>query len=257
MNEQHVDLFIDALQRQRAQLVGEVADAEAELHSIQAEREIELEEFAQEDRAARTLAQLDDRAKHEIEEIDAALQRIAERQYGICEGCGENIAEERLRAMPTARLCVDCAQEQELARPATAPEETASHPGHVPPDLNVFSDRELEEYVREQVRDDGRVDMDELRLVCRHGIVYVEGVLPSEAEHSILLQLLTDVLGLEDIVDHVQIKEVLWEREERTKSEQEAGPLPPREPYGTEDIVESLEEGTDYVPPITPNPEEE
>ena len=34
MNIQNLDWFIDVLQRQRAQLVGEVADTEAELHSI-------------------------------------------------------------------------------------------------------------------------------------------------------------------------------------------------------------------------------
>ena len=30
-----------------------------------------------------------------------------------------------------------------------------------------------------------------------------------------------------------------------------------REPYGTEDLMESLEEGMAYVPPISPTPEEE
>ncbi len=257
MDNTKLNWFIDALHRQRAILVGEVADTEKELHSIQEEREIELEEFAQEDRAARTLAQLDDRAKHEIGEIDAALQRIVAGSYGTCEGCGNPIVEDRLRAVPATRFCLDCASTQENVRPVVAPEEEVHHPGRVSPDLSLLSDRELEEYVREQVREDGRIDMDELRLVCRHGVVHLAGALPSEVEHSILRQLLTDILGLEDIVDHVQIQEVLWEREERTKARTEATPLPGQEPYGTEDIVESLEEGIDYVPPIKPTPEEE
>jgi DnaK suppressor protein len=257
MNDRARDEFLDALQRQRARLVGEVADTEAELHSIQEERELELEEFAQEDRAARTLAQLDDRAKHEIAEIDAALRRIMEGTYGVCEGCGARIATERLRAVPATRFCVDCAREQERARPVVPPEEEVRHPGFVPADLRLLSDREIEEYVREQVREDGRVDLEELRLVCRHGVVHLEGALPSETEHSILLQLLTDVLGLEEIVDHIQVKELLWEQEEGAKAASEAAPLPGQEPYGTEDIVESLEEGLEYVPPVSPPPEEE
>jgi RNA polymerase-binding protein DksA len=257
MDNTNLDWFIDALHRQRARLVGEVADTEKELRSIQEEREIELEEFAQEDRAARTLAQLDDRAKHEIGEIDAALQRIVAGSYGTCEGCGNAIAEDRLRAVPATRFCLDCASEQESVRPVVAPEEEAHPLGRVPPALSVLSERELEEYVREQVREDGRIDMDELRLVCRHGIVHLAGALPSKAEHSILRQLLMDVLGLEEIVDHLQVQEVLWEREERTKAVAEAKPLPGEEPYGTEDIVESSEEGIDYVSPIKPTPEEE
>jgi RNA polymerase-binding transcription factor DksA len=205
MNDREREWFMDALQRRRARLVGEVADTEAELHSIQEEREIELEEFAQEDRAARALAHLDDRAKHEMAEIDAALRRLAEGTYGVCEGCSARIAEERLRAMLATRLCVACAREQETARPGVPPEEEVRHPGFIPPDLRLLSDRELEEYVREQVREDGRIDLEELRLVCRHGVVHLEGALPSETEHSILLQLLTDVLGLEEIVDHLQV----------------------------------------------------
>lgn len=257
MNDKDLEWFIDALQQQRALLVGEVVDSEVELHSIQEEREIELEELAQEDRAARALAQLDDRAKHEIEEIDAAMQRIAEGTYGACEECGEPIATERLRAVPATRFCLDCACERETARPVTPGEEVMPHPGHVPPDLSLFSERELEEYVREQVREDGRIDIDELRIVCRHGVVHLEGALPSEAEHSVLLQLLTDVLGLEDIIDHVQIKEVLWEREERQKTEPAMERLPAGESHETEDIVESLEEGIEYVPSVSPQPEEE
>jgi len=129
MNDKNLDWFVDALQRQRAHLVGEVADTEAELRSIQEEREIELEELAQEDRAARALAQLDDRAKHEIMEIDAALRRITEGSYGICAGCGDAIAEARLRAVPATRFCVDCAREQEIASPVTPSEDIVSHPG--------------------------------------------------------------------------------------------------------------------------------
>jgi hypothetical protein len=51
------------------------------------------------------------------------------------------------------------------------------------------------------------VDMEELRIVCRHGVVYLDGSLPSEEEHSILLQLVTDVVRLETIVDRLRDRE--------------------------------------------------
>jgi DnaK suppressor protein len=237
-------------------LVGEVADTEADLKFIQEEREPELEERAQEDHTARLLAQLDDREKHEIAAIDAALRRIAEGTYGVCEGCGEEIAAARLRALPATRICLNCAREQEQPR-SLVTAEVVQHPGPVPPELSLLSDRELEDTIREQVRTDGRVDMDELRIVCRHGVVRLEGALPSEAEHSILRQIITDELGLEEIVDHVRVEELLWEREERTKVVPSEERLLGVEPSATEDIVESLEEGIDYVPPISPTPEEE
>jgi hypothetical protein len=150
---------------------------------------------------------------------------------------------------------VDCASGQETRR-LPIPEEVR-HPGPIPPDLRLLSDVELEAVVRELVKDDGRVDLDELHIVCRHGVVHLGGSLPSEAEHSILLQLITDVLGLEEIVDHVQVKELLWDREERSKAVRAEEHLPGEGPSSTEDIVESLEEGIDYEPPVSPNPEEE
>ncbi|GAA2747362.1 TraR/DksA C4-type zinc finger protein [Terrabacter aerolatus] len=48
-----------------------------------------------------------EQAERHLAEIDAALQRIAEGVYGRCEVCGEDIPEDRLRARPTARTCID------------------------------------------------------------------------------------------------------------------------------------------------------
>jgi DnaK suppressor protein len=42
-----------------------------------------------------------------LRRIDAALGRIADGTYGICEICGKPIGEERLRAIPWATLCID------------------------------------------------------------------------------------------------------------------------------------------------------
>jgi RNA polymerase-binding protein DksA len=50
---------------------------------------------------------LEDGAKETIVEIDAALQRIEDGTYGICEVCGKPIGAERLSALPWARRCID------------------------------------------------------------------------------------------------------------------------------------------------------
>lgn len=46
----------------------------------------------------------------ELRAIDAALARIAEGTYGICAGCGNEISDLRLDAVPTAALCKACAR---------------------------------------------------------------------------------------------------------------------------------------------------
>ena len=41
-------------------------------------------------------------------QIDEALTRMEGGNYGACAHCGEPIANERLTAVPWARLCIDC-----------------------------------------------------------------------------------------------------------------------------------------------------
>ena len=50
---------------------------------------------------------LEEGAQQTLAEIDAALQRIDDGTYGICEVCGKPIGAERLAAIPWARLCID------------------------------------------------------------------------------------------------------------------------------------------------------
>jgi RNA polymerase-binding transcription factor DksA len=47
-------------------------------------------------------------SRHHLEEIDAALARVASGTYGTCETCGHPILPARLTARPTARTCVTC-----------------------------------------------------------------------------------------------------------------------------------------------------
>lgn len=48
-------------------------------------------------------------AGQRLEEIDAALARLAEGAYGVCTACGEPIDPARLEVRPAARTCVACA----------------------------------------------------------------------------------------------------------------------------------------------------
>ncbi|MBQ7456898.1 MAG: RNA polymerase-binding protein DksA [Desulfovibrio sp.] len=55
-----------------------------------------------------------DRELHLIKKIQAALQRIEDGSYGICEECGEEISISRLKARPVTRLCIRCKENQEM-----------------------------------------------------------------------------------------------------------------------------------------------
>jgi len=48
--------------------------------------------------------------------IENALKRISAGRYGYCLKCGKRIPDSRLRAMPSAVLCIDCKSEEERRR---------------------------------------------------------------------------------------------------------------------------------------------
>ncbi|MGC5584796.1 TraR/DksA family transcriptional regulator [Ornithinimicrobium sp. W1679] len=52
------------------------------------------------------LSAVTDQARRHLEEIDAALQRVAKGTFGICDVCDQPMDPRRLDARPTARACV-------------------------------------------------------------------------------------------------------------------------------------------------------
>jgi YteA family regulatory protein len=58
---------------------------------------------------------LEENSEHVLRAIEAALQRIEDGTFGICETCGQPISEERLEAIPYATQCIDCRRKGERA----------------------------------------------------------------------------------------------------------------------------------------------
>ena len=54
-----------------------------------------------------------DRERKLIGKIKEALDRIDDGSFGVCEECGEDIGEARLKARPVTTLCINCKTKQE------------------------------------------------------------------------------------------------------------------------------------------------
>jgi DnaK suppressor protein len=54
------------------------------------------------------------RRRRKLVQIEAALQRIENDDFGRCQECGEIIAAARLEIDPTVLLCINCASAREL-----------------------------------------------------------------------------------------------------------------------------------------------
>lgn len=48
-----------------------------------------------------------------VNEIEEALRRLREGNYGVCETCGNAISKNRLKARPFATMCIGCKEKQE------------------------------------------------------------------------------------------------------------------------------------------------
>ena len=102
------------LETERARLL-EVRAAAAGLSGAAAEaaqRELSSNDQHPAEAASETLErELDStvvqRAEAELADVEAALLRLDEDRYGLCEACGQPIAEGRLEAKPAARYCVE------------------------------------------------------------------------------------------------------------------------------------------------------
>ncbi|MGC9317282.1 MAG: TraR/DksA family transcriptional regulator [Armatimonadota bacterium] len=46
--------------------------------------------------------------REQLDEVNAALEKIEQGTYGICDNCGKPITKKRLRVLPWATLCKEC-----------------------------------------------------------------------------------------------------------------------------------------------------
>ena len=54
-----------------------------------------------------------DRERKLLSKIEEALYRIDDEEFGVCDGCGEDIGIKRLEARPVTTYCIDCKTLQE------------------------------------------------------------------------------------------------------------------------------------------------
>lgn len=99
--------------QRKVQLTARLADLKARLQGIEAELDShnaqDWEDLATERESDEVLEDLGNSGQLEMRQIEAALQRIAEGEYGFCTKCGAEIGKARLDLLPHTPFCRDCA----------------------------------------------------------------------------------------------------------------------------------------------------
>jgi len=89
----------------RERLAKHVHHREEPLPQDFAEQAVEMEN-------SETMIALEEELREQEREVERALARLDKGAYGTCVTCGEEIAAERLQALPATGLCFDCADSQ-------------------------------------------------------------------------------------------------------------------------------------------------
>ena len=219
------DMLMQTLREQMVTLRDEIRERRRSANRswlALSEPESELEETASKNLLSRALEQIEERARSQERLIDDALAKMEQDEYGECEECGRPISLKRLKLVPWARHCIRCAGSLELARavrPSTGAVSASMAGGG---ESGGPLDEEMCEIVVSELRDDGRVELDDLEIHCEDGVVYLEGALPGEQSRETLRQVVSDTLGYDRVVDNIRIDRQAWENLKRAPGRSKA-----------------------------------
>jgi DnaK suppressor protein len=106
-----IECFLKARQ---AQLTASVKNTVTERRTTEASRNADVSSWASDTLNDEIAVTLMDRDSRQVAQIEAALDRLARGEYGICHDCAEFIGLPRLRALPFAQRCASCQGRAEL-----------------------------------------------------------------------------------------------------------------------------------------------
>ena len=116
MKEAELNQYKTLLMARRAEITCKSRQRE-EICIVQSNEQIETVQLAgQREFAARSL----ERQTKVLGEVEAALQRMRDGEFGICVDCEEPISAKRLAAVPWAAYCLSCQELHDVREPDAA-----------------------------------------------------------------------------------------------------------------------------------------
>lgn len=112
MDQERIEHYRQVLNEEMRSLLGEAGKTVSEMTAENVNFPDPTDRATQESDRSFEL-RIRDRERKLINKIREALERIDNGEFGICELCGEDISEGRLKARPVTTLCIDCKIEEE------------------------------------------------------------------------------------------------------------------------------------------------
>ena len=109
ISQQEIAEIREKLREHRAELVERMRRLDSNVHHRDEPLPADFEEQAVELENQGVLQALDADTRTALRQIQRALERMDAGDYGICDTCGESIAPGRMKAIPWATQCIECA----------------------------------------------------------------------------------------------------------------------------------------------------
>ena len=114
MKKKDLEKFKKLLLLEKQGILGHLSDLEGNsLSELSQTNTSDPVDFASFEINQAEIQKIGNREKGLLNKINHALNKIESGEYGVCEGCGEDISIARLEARPVAQYCIDCKTEME------------------------------------------------------------------------------------------------------------------------------------------------
>jgi len=108
MNKKELEKARKTLEQMRREVLNEVNDKYAASREIGQDNLPDLADVSSNAYNREMLLNLSDAQHRKLQDINAALERMDNDEYGVCASCGEDIAPRRMEVRPFSRYCIDC-----------------------------------------------------------------------------------------------------------------------------------------------------
>lgn len=113
MKKNKLKHFQSLLENIRTKIVGDVEKAHHNKKSNEVEQMADITDDAARSYGRKLQGDLEEHEWVKLKQVEAALKKVEDGEYGICEQCKQEILETRLEIMPYTEFCIHCLSEIE------------------------------------------------------------------------------------------------------------------------------------------------
>ena len=113
MKKNKLKHFQSLLENICTEIVGDVEKAHHNKKSSEVEQMADISDDAARSYGRKLQGDLEEQEWVKLKQVEVALKKVEDGEYGICEQCEQEILETRLEIMPYTEFCIQCLSEME------------------------------------------------------------------------------------------------------------------------------------------------